>query len=206
MRQTNNPRVPNALPECHLLPAAGSISVERPLSTGRRAPTALVVAARPYASELRQALDQSSIHVLAAEFERTVFLAVEHQPDLILVASPPIRDALKTCQRLLENRSTRDIPISLISLDCNMVDEASTKGRTLATAGEFPDRLTARERKGRFTGVNNQLAVDGQRQKQLLSVLDLLRYLETEISELELETSAVLLGAAIADVAQKLKL
>lgn len=46
---------------------------------------------------------------------------------------------------------------------------------------------------------------DSQRREQLLSILDLLRYAEVEIAELDLGISTVLLGAAIADVAGNLK-
>lgn len=48
-------------------------------------------------------------------------------------------------------------------------------------------------------------ATDGKGPKQLLSILHLLRYAEAEVSELGLETSAVLLEAAIADLAQNLR-
>ncbi|MCA6120134.1 hypothetical protein J6524_35655 [Bradyrhizobium sp. WSM 1738] len=46
---------------------------------------------------------------------------------------------------------------------------------------------------------------DSERRKQLLSILDLLRYAEAEVRELDLETSAVLLAATITDVAQNLE-
>ncbi|KRQ97508.1 hypothetical protein CP49_37945 [Bradyrhizobium valentinum] len=66
-----------------------------------------IVTARYYLNELWQAIDQFGIHVVTAEFDRTVFLAVDSLPN-VLVASRPIRDALKACQRLLENRPTVD--------------------------------------------------------------------------------------------------
>lgn len=51
----------------------------------------------------------------------------------------------------------------------------------------------------------NQPVTDNRRQKQLLSLLDLLRYAEAEIAELNLETSAVLLRATIAELAQNVE-
>lgn len=167
----------------------------------------LVAAARPYLKELRQAIGQSRIHAVTGEFERTISLALEHQPDLILVTGPPVADALKTCKRVLENPSTRNIPISLISLH-NMSDNASSiflKPSAQGMPGEFQYRQIVRGNKGAFAADDNQYSVDGKRQKQLMGILDLLRYAEAEISELDLETSAVLLGAAIADLARNFK-
>ncbi|RXG86621.1 hypothetical protein [Bradyrhizobium zhanjiangense] len=171
-------------------------------------PIALVVAARPYLKELRQALDQSRIQIVTAEFERSVPVAIEHQPDLILIASQPIPDVLQTCQRLLENGSTRNIPIFLISLEFSGIDNAPPVFRETAPqtrAGEFSHRSTPRRDKGKFPQDNDHSVVNSRRQTQLLSVLDLLCYAEAEIAELGIETSAALLGATIADVAQNLE-
>lgn len=170
-------------------------------------PMVLVVAATCYFNELWEAIDHSETHAIVVEFEGAVALALEHQPDLILVVPPPIRDALKSCERLLENRSTRNIPISLISLGHNMIDDApsiSLKSHAQATASEVLYRKLVRD-KGKLVANNNQHVIHRRRQKQLLGILDLLRYAEAEISKLELETSVVLLGATIADVAQNLK-
>ncbi|WP_143270748.1 hypothetical protein [Bradyrhizobium brasilense] len=52
---------------------------------------------------------------------------------------------------------------------------------------------------------DDQPVANGTRKEQLLSILNLLRYAEAETAELNLETSKVLLGAAIADVAQHLE-
>lgn len=172
------------------------------MSTDQHKPLALALAARPYLNELRQAVDQSGIHVLGAEFERAVCLAVEHQPDIILVASPPIEDALQTCRHLLENYSSRNIPISLISLDCNMIDTPFTETPALATAGETPYRQFAADYKEGLADA--QPTNDDKRTTRLLSVVNLLRYVEVEIVELKLETSAVLLEAMIVDLAQSL--
>lgn len=170
-------------------------------------PMALVVAASSYFNELWEAIDHSETHAVVVDFEGAVALALEHQPDLILVVPPPIRDALKSCERLLGNRATRNIPISLVSLGHNMIDDASSislKSRAQATANEFLHRKFVRD-KGKLVADNDQHVVHPRRQKQLLGILDLLRYAEAEISKLELETSVVLLGATIADVAQNLK-
>ncbi|MCK1412426.1 hypothetical protein IVB55_05070 [Bradyrhizobium sp. CW4] len=168
-------------------------------------PMALIVAAKPYLEELWQAVDKSRIYVIAAEFEHAVSLAIEHQPDLILVASPPIPEALQTCQRLLENDSTRNIPIFLISLAYNTVEGCLPTFRATAPrvgTGEFSHRSPPRRGSGKF---DRDSMVEAQRQAQLLSILDLLRYAEAEIEELGIETSAALLGATIADVAQNLE-
>ncbi|QOZ23931.1 hypothetical protein [Bradyrhizobium sp. CCBAU 51753] len=170
-------------------------------------PVALVVAAKLYLRDLWQALDQSGIHVVAAEFERSVSLAIEHQPDIILVASPPIGDAVNACQRLLENPSTINIPIFLSSLGDKIINDACSiffNTPTQARLDDFPSRQTARGKKGGTAG-DAESAVDVKRRRQLLSMLDLLRYAETEISKLGLETSSVLLGATIADVAENLE-
>ncbi|UVO30481.1 hypothetical protein [Bradyrhizobium arachidis] len=171
-------------------------------------PTALVVAARPYFNGLSQAIDQSETYMIRAGFERAIAMAVEHRPDIILVVSAPIRKALETCERLLENRSTRSIPIFIISLGCNMFHSPSSTLRnkhTEARIAGVPNRQIARGNKGKLNADDGQDMVDGTRKTQLLSILDLLRYAEAEVSELELETSAVLLGAAITDLAQNLK-
>lgn len=168
-------------------------------------PTLVVAAARPYLNALWRALNPSRIDVVTAEFERAVSVAVENQPDLILVASPPIPDALKTCERLLENGSTRNIPISLISLDYNVIDGASSfflKAPAQMAAAKFGHRPSARDSKG--TTSDTQSVVGEKRKKQLLSVVNLLNYAENEILDLNLETSAVLLEATIADLVQNL--
>ncbi|MCK1516070.1 hypothetical protein IVB22_26640 [Bradyrhizobium sp. 190] len=202
-RSINSTSFPNALPECGQLRTKGSME--------RRIPMALVIAAAPHLGELKQVIDQcidgSPIHVITTEFKHSVLLAIALLPDLILVASPPTRDALKTCQRLLENSSTRTIPICLIALDTEMVNDVaclSLKAPTKPTAGELPYRLKARRDKGLFAEDNHSVA-HAKRRKQLLSIIDLLRNAEAEMAELDLETSAMLLGAAMADVAQHLE-
>lgn len=162
-------------------------------------PMTLVLAAKPYLKELKHAVGQSRIQVVTAEFERAVSLALEHQPDLILLVSPPIPNVLQTCERLLENEFTKNIPIFLLSLDHNMIDDrlailhdATPQARA---GGALYDKRT-------FGQDNDQ---NRQRQQQLLSILDLLRYAEAEIAELGIETSAVLLGATITDVAKNLQ-
>lgn len=180
---------------------------ESPSSSERRMPMTLVAAAKPYLKELRQAVDQSRVQVIMAEFERAVSLAVEHRPDLILVASPPIGDVVQTCQCLLENGSTRNIPIFLIFLDCNTnpADPSSLREATLrAGASECPCGATPRGDKKQFVH-DDQSMTNGSRQKQLLSILDLLHYAEAEVAELGIETSSALLRATIADVDQHLE-
>ncbi|WP_456794026.1 hypothetical protein [Bradyrhizobium sp. USDA 4506] len=49
---------------------------------------------------------------------------------------------------------------------------------------------------------DNRPLVDQQLHRKLVSTLQLLRYAEAELSELNLETSVVLLRAAIVDIAQ----
>ncbi|WP_439360476.1 hypothetical protein [Bradyrhizobium sp. DASA03007] len=55
------------------------------------------------------------------------------------------------------------------------------------------------------TAEDHQSVADGKRKQQLLFILSLLSYAEAEIAELNLETSAVLLEAAIADIFQHLE-
>ncbi|MHB0773888.1 PleD family two-component system response regulator [Bradyrhizobium sp. 1.29L] len=171
------------------------------MSTERRAPMVLAIAARPYLDRLSKVLDQSEVCLVAAEFERSVFAAADSQPDLILVASPPIGDALNTCQRLRENRSTRYIPIFLISLNYNVIDDTSSIHQ--ATAGASPCRNKSDKRV--IAAEDAPSLVGRKEKKQLEGILHLLRYVEAEIIQLHLETSAVLLGASIADLAQNLE-
>ncbi|MGY4353206.1 hypothetical protein ACVWXM_009723 [Bradyrhizobium sp. GM7.3] len=204
-RSKNSSRLPKELLRCDQLLAGGSVFIEHSLSTKCRTPITLVAAARPYLKELRQAIGRSRIHAIAGEFGRTISLALEHQPDLILVTVPPLVGALKTCKLVLENHSTKNIPLSLISLR-NMSDDTSSvflKPRAQATPGEFQHRHIVRGNNGEFAAADdNQYSVDGKRQMKLMGLLELLRYAEAEITELDLETSAVLLAATIADVAQ----
>ncbi|MGY4257849.1 CheY-like chemotaxis protein [Bradyrhizobium sp. USDA 4516] len=165
-------------------------------------PMALVVAARPYLTELWQAVDQSRIQVVPAEFEHTVSLAAQHQPDLILIASPPIADVLETCQRLLESSSTRNIPIFLIPVDYSLSDGSPSAPR--ATTVKFPYWLEEQCVKEGDARDRGQSMVSNPRQTQLLSILDLLRYAEAEVAELDIETSVALLAATIADITQHL--
>ncbi|WP_439406491.1 hypothetical protein ACNJX9_34400 [Bradyrhizobium sp. DASA03076] len=185
-RPKNNLRPPNALAECSLL-AVGPTYFELPLPTERHAPVALVVAAIHHLSEL-QGIDRSKVHVVKTEFERIVSLAVKHQPDLILVACPPVGEALKACQCLLKNPSMRNIPIFLISMGYDT----------------FPHGQLLSPVKEEFVTADDRYVTKGKRQKRLTSILNLLRYAEAEIAELDLEISAALLGAAIADIARQL--
>ncbi|WP_456815565.1 hypothetical protein [Bradyrhizobium sp. USDA 4508] len=168
-------------------------------------PVALVVAARAYLDELQQAIDQSKIDVVTTEFGRVVPLAAKYQPNLILVAFPPIEDALKTCQRLLENCSTRSIPISLISLGHNRLDDTLVCTPAEAVLDAFPYRQVARASKEKPSAEGPQPVTSGNRQKQLLNIIDMLRYAEKEVLGLKIETSAVLLTATIADLLQNLE-
>lgn len=177
----------------------------RPLSKERRISVALVAAAKPHLNDLLQAVDRSGLHVVIAEFERAVSFVEKHQPDLIFVAAPPILDALKACERLLENGSTRDIPLFLVVLDYNAIDEPFITAPARSTAGEVLYLEIARSRKEECAADDTASTVDCKRQKRLLSVLDLLQYAEAEITELDLETSAVLLEATIADLVQHLE-
>lgn len=68
-------------------------------------------------TRLRNAVGQSGVRLVSAEFERAPSFAVGCPSDLILVACAPIRDALKIFQRLLGKRSTRTSPISFLSVD-----------------------------------------------------------------------------------------
>lgn len=171
-------------------------------------PMALVVALKHCLTELKQAIDQPRMQVITSEFERAVSLAVEHQPDLILVAPPPIPDVLHLCERLLENGLTKNIPIFLISVDHNAIDGGPPLLHTAASRardGDLSD-LQKSFRRARNMGQDaNQCVPRTQRQKQLLSILDLLHYVEAEIAEIGIETSAALLEATIADVAQWLR-
>ncbi len=76
--------------------------------------------------------------------------------------------------------------------------------RTLAytITRQFPWPFV-RDRKRQSATYPPQSPVD-TRQKQLLSLIHLLRHAEVEILELDLETSAVLLGAAITDLTRHL--
>lgn len=171
-------------------------------------PMALVVASRPYLADLKQAIDQPRMQVITSGFERAVSLAVEHQPDLILVAPPPIPDVLHLCERLLKNGLTKNIPIFLISVDHNAIDGGPSLLHTAASRardGDFSDLQKSRRRERTMGQDERQYVPRTQRQKQLLSILDLLHYVEAEIAEMGIETSAALLGATIADVAQRLR-
>lgn len=171
-------------------------------------PMALVVASRPCLTELKQAIDQPRMRVITSEFERAVSLAVEHQPDLILVAPPPIPDVLHLCERLLKNGLTKNIPIFLISVDHNAIDGGPPLLRTAgsrARDGDLSDLQKSFRRGGTMGQDAYQHVARTQRQTQLLSILDLLHYVEAEIAEIGIETSAALLEATIADVAQWLR-
>lgn len=87
-----------------------------------------------------------------------------------------------------------------------MIDHASSISKTPAeaTAGEPPcQQISSNAEELRSEATQSE--VDSIRQKQLLSIIDLLRYAEAEILELHIETSAVLVGAAITDLAQDLE-
>ncbi|MBB4365274.1 hypothetical protein GGD65_006340 [Bradyrhizobium sp. CIR18] len=203
-RDTANRQITPA--KSSLLETAKS-SADCSFSIKRRTPTAVVGADSLYFSDLCQALNQCGIHVVAGELDQSLSLAVEHQPDIILVASPPIGHAMKTCQSLLENPLTTNIPIFVSSLGDAMVDNISSiflKGTAKATPGEFHFRQSMRS-KGAFAADDNEYGDASKRRRQLLNVLDLLRYAEDQISRLNLETSTVLLGATVADVARNLK-
>ncbi|QQO23659.1 hypothetical protein JJB98_28945 [Bradyrhizobium diazoefficiens] len=171
-------------------------------------PMALVVASRPYLTELKQAIDQPRMQVITSEFDSAVSLAVEHQPDLILVAPPPIPDVLHLCERLLENGLTKNIPIFLISVDHSAIDGGPSLLHMTASQardGDLSDLQKSRRWGGTMGQDERQYVPRTQRQKQLLSILDLLHYVEGEIAEIGIETSAALLEATIADVAQWLR-
>lgn len=171
-------------------------------------PMALVVASRPYLTELKQAIDQPRMQVITSEFDSAVSLAVEHQPDLILVAPPPIPDVLHLCERLLENGLTKNIPIFLISVDHSAIDGGPSllhMAASQARDGDLSDLQKSRRWGGTMGQDERQYVPRTQRQKQLLSILDLLHYVEGEIAEIGIETSAALLEATIADVAQWLR-
>lgn len=171
-------------------------------------PMTLVVALRHYLAELRQAIDRPSVQVITVEFERAVSLAVEHRPDLILIAPPPISDVLHLCKRLLENDSTQSIPIFLISVAYNAIDGDPPLLRTTASPardGDCSDPLKSHRQGGKVAQDEGRYVPRTQRQKQLLSILDLLHYAEAEVAEMGIETSAALLEATIADVAQWLR-
>ncbi|MCK1670194.1 hypothetical protein [Bradyrhizobium sp. 153] len=171
-------------------------------------PVALVVAARDYLRDLRRALNQFEIHLLTAEFERSLSLAAEHQPDIILVASPPIGEAVKACQRLLENPSTTSIPIFLNSLGDNTVHNISSiflNAPAQATTSGFAYWQSPPGNKGGVTVDDTGNGNGNDKRRQLLSILQMLRNAEIEVSRLNLETSGLLLGATIADISQRLK-
>ncbi|WP_354112311.1 hypothetical protein [Bradyrhizobium sp. S3.12.5] len=167
-------------------------------------PKALVVALTRYLTVFREALDQSTMQVIVAEFDCAVSLAIEHQPDLILIAPPPIPDVLLICKRLLENGSTKHIPIFLISVDYNTIDGGPRLPRTAASQARDGDDVDSlKPPRQRSVGQEEgRYVARTQRQKQILSILDLLHYAQGEISEMGIETSAALLEATIVDVAQ----
>ncbi|MCK1396787.1 hypothetical protein IVB45_05780 [Bradyrhizobium sp. 4] len=76
---------------------------------------------------------------------------------------------------------------------------------TDTAAGEFRGRKIAQLREGELTAQGAQFTAPRTRQTLLLSVIGLLRYAEAEVLELKLETSAVLLGATIAELEQNLE-
>lgn len=94
------------------------------------------------------------------------------------------------------------------SVDHNMSDGSSSifaKAPPRGTLGEFLFRLTDQRKEDKFAGDNNVGLADSQWKKQVSNILDLLRYAEVEIAELNLETATVLLGAAIADLVKNLE-
>lgn len=115
-------------------------------------------------------------------------------------------EAVETYQRVLKSL-LRNMPINLL-LGYDMVDKSSSNlfnSSAQARAGEFPHRQITRGSKEGLAAGDNRYVLDGKRQMQLLSILDLLRYAEGALSELDLETSAVLMKATIADVARNLE-
>ncbi|UVO35693.1 hypothetical protein KUL72_30510 [Bradyrhizobium arachidis] len=166
-------------------------------------PVALLIAAQPHLRDLWLALEKSGIRVVASEFERSLALAVEYQPDIVLVASPPIEDAVKTCERLLETPLTTNIPIFLTSLDGDSSVPHTVPAQE--ASANRPDRQITQVNRPHLVADDEQYRNDCDRRRALRAILEMLHYAETEISKLNLETSTALLGATIAEVAQELK-
>ncbi|MCC8977855.1 hypothetical protein [Bradyrhizobium acaciae] len=148
------------------------------------------------------------MQVITAEFESAVSAAARRQPDLILIAPPPIPQVLNVCKRLLENSSTKDIPIFLVSVDFDTIEGRPSLFRAPGSqvgGGEYPEALRPRGRGATMGQDEGQDRLRTRRQQQLLSILDLLHYAEAEIAEMGIETSVALLEAAIADVAQRMR-
>ncbi|WP_028351638.1 hypothetical protein [Bradyrhizobium murdochi] len=93
----------------------------------------------------------------------------------------------------------RNILISSNWLNDKAIDDAFIRTPAQATISDFL-RQVVRDSKLESAAQS----VIGERQKQLLIIINLLRYAEAEILELNLEISAVLLGAAITDLTQQL--
>ncbi|RZN06369.1 hypothetical protein CWO91_29415 [Bradyrhizobium genosp. SA-3] len=71
------------------------------------------------------------------------------------------------------------------------------------TGGELRNRQIPPASK--LAAESHRHVFDFKRQKQLRSILNLLRYAETEIAELNLDTSAILLEAIVVDLARNLE-
>jgi hypothetical protein len=85
-----------------------------------------------------------------------------------------------------------------------MIDNESSVVHKRMANGMLRHQQAARDNKGDVVAHANPAVLHGKR-KQLLGIVVLLRYLEIQISELDLEASAALLGAAIADITQNLE-
>ncbi|MDA9481362.1 hypothetical protein XI07_04880 [Bradyrhizobium sp. CCBAU 11445] len=86
-------------------------------------------------------------------------------------------------------------------LNYRMIESSLTRALTRAASWQL--RWPFVRHRKRESAYASQSAV-GNRQKQLLSVIHLLHHAEAEILELDLETPAVLLAAAITDLTQHL--
>lgn len=199
----NNSSLPRRVLEYGPLPAAGSISAQGRLPTGRRVQMALVSAATRCLKGLRKPVGQSGPHLVSEEFERTLLFAAGHQPDFSLVACAPIRDALKNCQRLLGKRSER--LSSFISVGGSTINCAFSRLFEASTHATVRDRQAKRSSNDESAADDNHSLIDQKRYRRLVSTLELLRYAEAELAELNLETSTVLLRATIVDVAQNVE-
>ncbi|SPP98232.1 protein of unknown function [Bradyrhizobium vignae] len=126
---------------------------------------------------------------------------------MLLVADSQLR-LLAPNPRLIDHERLRGQPVNetqsnfIVALSCGTIDHDSCnylKAAVRVRDFQYRHIMPAKALE------DDQSVANGKRKEQLLSILNLLRYAEAEIAELHLDTSKVLLGAAIADVAQHLE-
>ncbi|MCK1691088.1 hypothetical protein [Bradyrhizobium sp. 145] len=186
-------RLLTALEQHYLLSAASPISFDQfaPMGYGRRI---ALVTTKSYLKYVAEIICEFKLHKVRANFANGWAAA--------------LRDPSKSFQGLLRYRSTRRIPMALVSLACAVIDSHSHGHQITieARANSLPNRQISRDKAEKHADDGDQpIDISSEEQRQLLCIVELLRYAEAEVSALHFETPAVLLGAAIAELAERLR-